>query len=237
MAGGCAPPRRLRLFLSGASFLYAKGPINECVMPRLVGAFLFALHGCVDVSGHRLGTFLAGTLLLGLAQFCPGPAGPRSDGLQFSFGASDCSLRSCAVAWFFGLRNALPLPGYVGRGECQSRQLFWPIAAIASRKRWHSLTVVWNGRRSIGNSIFFARSRASAGEIPRSVRSRISGGRAFLNRMPHNCHSRKAKVWLGWQPTLAITAWREALQRRGATEAGLYVKMLAEAKERDATGL
>ena len=57
----------------------------------------------------------------------------------------------------------------------------------------------------------------------------------FLEPSSYELPFEEGKVWLGWQPTLAITAWREALQRRGATESGIYIKMLAEAKERDAT--
>jgi len=73
-------------------------PLKEGTNQRVrftaaAGALLFALHGCVDVSAHRLGTFLAGTLFLGLAQFCPGPAGsqkrwPAFGGLIFAVVAS-----------------------------------------------------------------------------------------------------------------------------------------------------
>jgi hypothetical protein len=33
----------------------------------LIGAVLFALHGIIDVAGHRVGSALAGVFLLGLA--------------------------------------------------------------------------------------------------------------------------------------------------------------------------
>ena len=114
-------------------------------------------------------------------------------------------------------------------------ELFRPIAAIVSMKRLHSLTVPWNGRRSTGK-LYFLRAAARIGRRDAPIRAVEDFRRArFFEPNSPQLPFEEGKIWLGWQPTLAITAWREALQRRGATEAGLYVKMLAEAKERDTT--
>jgi hypothetical protein len=56
----------------------------------------------------------------------------------------------------------------------------------------------------------------------------------FLEPDAYQLPFEEGKAWLGWQPTLAITAWREALQRRGAEEAGIYALMLTDAANYDA---
>ena len=69
-------PALILLLAAALLFVRRAFPLREGTNQRvryaaLVGALLFLLHGFVDVSGHRLGSFLAGTLLLGLAQFRP----------------------------------------------------------------------------------------------------------------------------------------------------------------------
>ena len=69
-------PGVILLLAAFALFVRRVFPLQEGTNQRLryaalLGALLFALHGLVDVSGHRFGTFLAGTFLLGLAQHRP----------------------------------------------------------------------------------------------------------------------------------------------------------------------
>ena len=106
------------LLAAALVFVRRAFPLREGTNQRLrytalVGAFLFALHGCVDVSGHRLGTFLAGTLLLGLAQFRPLAGGP-SRWPPILFRGVGLLLGVVSIVWLVAWRNALPLPGYVG---------------------------------------------------------------------------------------------------------------------------
>ena len=88
--------------------------------------------------------------------------------------------------------------------------------AIVLPKRFPSPIAAWNGRRSIGSFIFSGPSRASARENhPHPALEDFRRAR-FLEPNAYQLPFEEGKAWLGWQPTLAITAWREALQRRGA---------------------
>jgi hypothetical protein len=55
----------------------------------------------------------------------------------------------------------------------------------------------------------------------------------FLEPNAYQLPFEEGKAWLGSQSTLAITAWREALQRHGAEEAGVYALMLTDAANYD----
>ena len=227
------------LVIAVAIFFWRVRPLHEGTNQRvryaaLVGAFLFALHGCVDVSGHRLGTFLAGTLLLGLAQFCPGPAGSQKRWPPVLFRCVGLLLAIICGCWFFGLRNAVPLPGYVGVENAKAG------AVPANRGHRFDEAISLTDRAlewaPLDWELYFLRAAARIGRRDAPIRAVEDFRRArFLEPNSPQLPFEEGKIWLGWQPTLAITAWREALQRRGATEGGLYVKMLAEAKERDTT--
>jgi hypothetical protein len=56
----------------------------------------------------------------------------------------------------------------------------------------------------------------------------------FLEPSAYQLPFEEGKIWLGWQPALAFTAWRDALQREGAEAAGIYSLMLAQAAQYDA---
>ncbi len=55
----------------------------------------------------------------------------------------------------------------------------------------------------------------------------------FLEPNAYQLPFAEGEAWLGWQSTLAISAWREALQRQGADEAGIYALMLTDAANYD----
>ena len=75
-------PAVVLLFVGAILFVRRSLPLREGTNQRLryaalIGALLFPLHDFVDFSGHRLGSFLAGTLLFGLAQLRPLASVPR----------------------------------------------------------------------------------------------------------------------------------------------------------------
>ena len=226
------------LLLAGAVvFVRRVFPLREGTNQRLrytalVGAFLFALHGCVDVSGHRLGTFLAGTLLLGLAQFRPPQVGP-SRWPPILFRCVGLLLAIVSVAWFFGWRRALPVPGYVGVENAKE------AAMVANRGHRFEEAVALTERglawAPLDWQLYFLRAFAHIGLRQPPIRAVEDFRRArFLEPSAYQLPFEEGKAWLGWQPTLAITAWRDALQRLGAADSGIYASMLAEAQSRDA---
>lgn len=199
----------------------------------LVGALLFALHGVVDVSAHRLGTFLAGSLLLGLAQFRPAAVGPNR-WTPLLFRGVGLVLALVSAAWFFAWRRDLPAPGYVGLGNIKksatmdNRGHRFEEALAATNRGLEWAPLDWQ--------LYFLRAFARIGlrQPPAAAVADFRRAR-FLEPSAYQLPYEEGKAWLGWQPTLAITAWRDALQRRGATEAGLYALMLTEAQNRDST--
>ena len=95
-------------------------------------------------------------------------------------------------------------------------------------------TAAWSGRRSIGSFTFFGQLPAfGLRESPARALDDFRRAR-FLEPNAYQLPFEEGRAWLGWQPALALTAWREALQRRGAEEAGLYALMLADATNYDA---
>jgi O-antigen ligase len=230
-------PALALLFAGGVVFVRRAFPLREGTNQRLryaalVGALLFALHGFVDVSGHRFGSFLAGTLLLGLAQFRPPPSPPRRwPPILFRFVGLLLALIS--LAWFFGWRRALPLPGRFGVENAKQ------AATVANRghRFADAISLLDRGLEwaPLDWQLYFLRAVARIGLREPPARALDDFRRArFLEPNAYQLPFEEGKAWLGWQPTLAITAWREALQRRGAGEAGIYALMLTDAANYDA---
>jgi len=198
----------------------------------LVGVVLFALHGCVDVSGHRLGSFLAGTFLVGLAQFRPAAIEPKR-WPPILFRGVGLLLAVASVAWLVAWRKALPLPGYVGVENVKE------AATIANRghRFEEAIAVTERGLEwaPLDWQLYFLRAFARIGlrESPARVLEDFRRAR-FLEPSAYQLPFEEGKAWLGWQPTLAISAWRDALQRSGPLQSKVYAQMLTEAKSRDA---
>ena len=221
------------LVLVQRAFPLREGTNQRLRYTALVGTFLFALHGLVDVSGHRLGTFLAGTLLLGLAQFRP-PAGRPSRWPPILFRCVGLLLAVVSVVWFFAWRNALPLSGYVGLENVRK------AAPIAKRGHRFEEAIALTERglewAPLDWQLYFLRAFARIGVRQPPVRALEDFRRTrFLEPSAYQLPFEEGKAWLGWQPILAITAWRDALQRSGAAQAKVYARMLTEVKNRDAT--
>jgi O-antigen ligase/tetratricopeptide (TPR) repeat protein len=218
------------LFVRGA-FPLKPGTNQRLRYALLVAAMLFALHGFVDVSGHRFGSFLAGTFLLGLAQ-----ARPVSCRLsRWSPILSRCVgvlLVAVCAAWLAGWRQMLPIPGRVGVESAKQEIVvanrghrFSDAVALADRAlEWAPLD--WQ--------LYYLRAVSRIGQR-QSLRDALADFRRarFLEPNSYELPFEEGKAWLGWQPTLAMTAWREALGRPGAAEARLFDKMLGEAANYD----
>ncbi len=227
----------LVLLLAGALIFVRRAfPLREGTNQRvrytaLVGAVLFLLHGFVDVSGHRLGSFLAGTFLLGLAQFRPLSSTPRRwPPILFRF--LGLLLALVSLAWFFGWRRGLPVPGRLGVDNAKK------AAVVANRGYRFADAIVLLDRSlewaPLDWQLYFLRAVARVGQRETPALALADFRRArFLEPNAYHLPFEEGKAWLGWQPTLAITAWREALQRRGAEEAGIYSLMLADAANYD----
>ncbi|MDQ3198874.1 MAG: O-antigen ligase family protein [Verrucomicrobiota bacterium] len=229
-------PALALLLVAGSVFVWRASPLREGTNQRLrytalVGASLFALHGLVDVSAHRFGSFLAGTFLLGLAQFRP-PAGPPRRWPVFFFRLVAVCLLAISLTWFFTWRRAWSVPGRLGVENTKQ------AATIANRgHRFGEAVALTNqalGWAPLDWQLYYLRAIARIGERQPAAEALADFRRArFLEPSAYQLPFEEGKAWLGWQPTLAITAWREALHRPGADEAGVYALMLTEAATRD----
>ena len=229
-------PSVVIVLLGFALFVRRVFPLREGTNQRLryaalVGVSLFTLHGLVNVSAHRLGTFLAGTLLLGFSQFRPAATEP-SRWPPIVFRLVGVLLLVIGTAWFFSWRRELLLPGYVGVENAKS------AATIDNRgyRYAEALAATDDGLRwaPLDGQLYFIRGVARIG-VHEPMASALADFRRarFLEPSAYELPFEEGKVWLGSHPTLALTAWREALRRRSPDAAGLYSQMFSLAKEYD----
>jgi tetratricopeptide (TPR) repeat protein len=196
----------------------------------LIAAFLFALHGVVDVSGHRVGTAFAGIFLLGLALRRPAelrlslviPWISRFVGLV---------LLGAGITWVFATRYEKPLPGALGVDN-EMR-----LATAANRGRNFTETIQ-RTTRALGWAplrwqLYFLRALGKIGaRVP--VAEAVDDFRRarFLEPNLYEVPFEEGNVWVSAsQPALALTAWREALRRAGSQRAEVYGRMLAVARQ------
>lgn len=211
-------------------------PLREGTNQRLrytalVGGLLFLLHGGVDVSAHRFGTFLAGTFLLGLAQHRPVSCVARR-WPPIVFRLVGVALLAVGLAWFFAWRNSALLPGYLGVENAKA------AAAFAERGHRFEEAIEFADRglkwAPLDYQLYFIRGRARI-EAHQPEREAVADFRRsrFLEPSGYQVPFEEGKAWLGTQPTLALTAWREALRRRTTDPNGIYSLMFPLALEYD----
>ncbi|MGI8889359.1 MAG: O-antigen ligase family protein [Chthoniobacterales bacterium] len=229
-------PSLALLLVAAAVFIRRVFPLREGTNQRLryaalVGACLFILHGFVDVSAHRFGSFLAGTFLLGLSQLRPRSSGP-SRWMPILFRCLGLMLGVVSVLWFFTWRSDWPVPGRLGVENAKQG------ATMANRGHRYGRALVFANEgltwAPLDWQLYFLRAIARIGERQEAQEALADFRRArFLEPSAYQLPFEEGKAWLGWRPNLALTAWREALRRRGATEAGIYALMLTESASRD----
>jgi O-antigen ligase len=221
-------PAVVIILLGGALLVRQTFPLKEGSNQRLrytalAGAILFALHGLVDVSAHRFGTFLAGTFLLGLAQFRPLPGALRK-WPPILFRLCGLLLAGVSVAWLLTWRHDLSLPGRIGIQNAKES------AAFANRGYRFAEAVSLCDRglqwAPLDWQLYFARGVAEVGLRTKNAAALADFRRArFLEPSAYQLPFEEGRAWLGSQPTLALTAWREALRRFGAQPEKLYSQM------------
>jgi tetratricopeptide (TPR) repeat protein len=211
-------------------FPLREGTNQRFRVAALIAALLFAAHGIVDVSGHRIGTAFTALLLLGLAVRRPLEL-RRSVVVPILFRGIGLLLLVAGAAWVFATRYEKPLPGAVGV-ENEMR-----LATASNRGRNFSETIE-RTTRALGWAplrwqLYFLRGLGEVGArsaLPQAVddfrRAR------FLEPNLYEVPFQEGNVWVSAnQPSLALTAWREALRRAGSYRPKLYEAMLAIVRE------
>jgi len=223
------------LVLAGAAVMIRRVfPLQEGTNQRfrvaaLIAALLFALHGLIDVSGHRVGTAFAGLFLLGLAVRRPSES-RASFAVPWIFRVVGMALFLAGSAWIFAARYDKPLPGAVG-AENEMR-----LATLAHRGRNFSETIMRTTRAlewaPLQWEIYFLRALGKVGAKRPPTEAVEDFRRArFLEPNVYEVPYEEGTVWITSQPNLTLTAWREALRRAGNLRPELYGRMLALATQ------
>jgi O-antigen ligase len=218
----------IALFVSRV-FPLRQGTNQGYRLAALIAALLFAIHGIVDVSGHRVGTAFAAVFLLGLARHRPLSL-KTSQWVSILFRVLGLILLAAGLSLVVAARSEKLLPGSVGVSSAKQLSAvadregnFSEISALTTRAlRWAPLD--WQ--------LYSARAIAEV-ELKQMTNAVDDFRRArFLEPIAYEVPLTEGNAWLPYRPVLAVTAWREALRRAGPVRPGVYTSMLSDASLR-----
>ena len=225
------------LVIAGFVFLVRKVfPLQEGTNQRyrlatLIAAVLFALHGLVDVSGHRVGTMFAAIFLLGLSVHRPLSCRPIG-WMSILFRFVGLILLVVGTSFAVSARGHKLLPGSIGATSVKH------LAVLANQEHdfKEALTLANTGLQwaPLDWELYFSRAIAEA-PLKQTDNALADFRRArFLEPSSFELPLAEGTAWLSAnQPQLAATAWQEALRRVSATRrAGVYARMLSGASLR-----
>ncbi len=208
-------------------FPLREGSNQRFRLAALIGAIMFALHGLVDVSGHRIGTALAGVFLFGMALRRPLDLRP-SRVPSVVFRLLGLVFLASGLAWLAATRYELLLPGGVGVENAKS------AAMRANRGQDFAQTIALTDRAlkwaPLDWQLYFLRALGKVGRRwPSDALDDFRRAR-YLEPNGIDVPFQEGMVWMPTRPILAVTAWREALRRSGDQRAEFYAAMLRNAK-------
>jgi O-antigen ligase/tetratricopeptide (TPR) repeat protein len=226
-------PGVILILVAGALVLRRVFPLDEGSNQRfriaaLIGAVLFALHGSVDVAGHRVGSAYAGVFLLGLAIRRPLSL-QASALLTITFRGLGVVLLIVGATWTTAAYRESSLPGGIAADLAKKR------AAAANVGRNFNETIAEANRgllfAPLDWQLYFFRALGEAG-AKRNREALEDFRRArFLEPNSFEVPYQEGLAWITTHPTLAMTAWRESLRRAGPERPGLYSRMLSAASQ------
>lgn len=205
-------------------FPLREGTNQRIRLAAFIGAVVFALHGLIDVSAHRVGTAFAGIFLFGSALHRPFQC-RYSRALPIIFRVTGIVLFVVGMTWSAARLFQWALPGSLGEGNLvrrakimyRSKNLDETIAMTTRALSWTPLDWAPYFLRAQAK-VDARKNRADALADFRSAR--------FLEPNAFQVPFDEGMFWLRRRESiLAITAWREALQRAGARRLELYGDM------------
>lgn len=211
-------------------FPFGEGSAQWFRKAALIGAILFALHGLVDVAGHRVGTAYAGVFLFGLSLRRPLRL-YASPWLTNGARVAGALLVVVGATWITAQYRGLSLPG--GLGVDRERQL--GMAANVGRLHQEMIAHATQGLgwAPLDWQLYFLRALGKVGAKAPTAEALDDFRRArFLEPNSFEVPYQEGMAWLVTQPALTMTAWREALHRAGAQRPELYSRMLSNASQR-----
>ncbi|MBA2241972.1 MAG: O-antigen ligase family protein, partial [Chthoniobacterales bacterium] len=206
-------------------FPFGEGTNQRFRVAALIAGLLFALHGFVDVSGHRIGTAFVGIFLFGLA--LRRPRGLRTSGtIPIVFRAAGAVLLLIGLTWTVAAQRRWEMPGGIGVENEKQR------AAAANVGRNYEETIARATRAldwaPLDWQLYFLRALGKVGAEHSASEALADFRRArFLEPNSFDVPYQEGLAWITREPSLAATAWGEALRRAGPQRPELYGRMLA----------
>ena len=204
-------------------------------LAALIGALMFALHGLVDVSGHRVGTAYSAFFLLGLSLHRPTKL-QCSKITEWTFRILGLALFATGLSWPVASRSNAMLPGAVGVNNAKQ------LAVVASRG-YNFAEAINLITRALGWApldweLYYLRGAAEVARHDPDQKALEDFRRArFLEPNSEAVPLQEGYVWLRTRPDLAEMAWREALRRAGAQRKDVFRNIMSTADLRDPTAL
>ena len=223
------------LVVIGAGFLIRQVfPLGEGTnqwfrVAALIAAVLFALHGLVDVAGHRVGSAYAGVFLIGLALRRP-MRWAASRWLTNGFRIVGLLLLAVGLTWVVAAYAGMSVPGSIGVDRERH------LAASANVGRLHNDTIRHATKAlewaPLDWQLYFLRAlgRLGAQQPPSEALADFRRAR-FLEPNSFEVPYQEGVAWITSHAALAMTAWREALHRAGPERPQLYDRMLSSASQ------
>jgi O-antigen ligase len=200
-------------------------------LAALIGALMFALHGLVDVSGHRVGTAYSAMFLLGLSLHRPTQL-QMSKTISWIFRILGVAFFVTGLSWTIAWRSMAMLPGAVGVGNAKQ------LAVVASRGHNFGEAINLTNRAlnwaPLDWELYYLRATAEIGQREPAQKALDDFRRArFLEPNSGSVPLQEGFVWLRVRPDLALMAWREALRRAGPERKDVFRTIMFTAKLRD----
>jgi O-antigen ligase len=206
-------------------FPLREGTNQRYRLATLIAALLFAIHGIVDVSGHRVGTAFVAVFLLGLSLHRPLSL-KTSQWISILFRFVGLLLLAAGLSLVVAARGEKLLPGSVGVSSAKQ------LSAVADRERNFDETIALTTRAlqwaPLDWQLYLARATAEV-ELKQTTNAEDDFRRArFLEPIAYEVPLAEGNAWLPYDPVLAVTAWREALRRAGPLRPEVYASMLSD---------
>jgi hypothetical protein len=228
-------PAVIVIVVGSALFVRRVFPLREGTNQRLrlaalIGASLFALHGIIDVSAHRVGTAFSGLLLLGLTLHRPLGL-PSSRTIAVVFRAVGLLLIVSGASWVISARGQFLLPGSVGGMNAKQ------LAAVANSDynfaeaiRVAACGLDW---APLDWQLYFTRALAEVAQKQPQLALVDFRRASFLEPNGFEVPLAEGSAWLPTQPGYAANAFREALRRAGPRQAEVFAIILTNASQQN----
>ncbi len=207
---------------------FASGTDRHLRSAAMVCGVAFALHGLVDVSGHRAGSLWPALLLFSLARH-PRQAGEERPWVAPAFRFSALLLALLGAWWLASAKwpaelQRLPTSATVAwldaRAEAENEAANYPALLKTANEALRLAPLDWSFHYRRGVA------RAATPEGRLAAMADFDTARFLEPRSLWLCFN-EGKIWLALdEPDLTVEAWVEALRRAGPQAPGLYEQMV-----------